>query len=286
MLWARKKNETSTEAAPSPELALGSKSVPLKAESVDKARSLIQMHKMNDVLGKFFVVRHVKNEPSLNDQKVKVTDIDQRSSDFFDQRVVCKLRGKSRYVSLKQTNLIDVNANVNNAVGTYCMEGHLIKGSISTMSKTQVMKRLNHVITWATKSGENRPDQLYRLRIVKQVIAGDVGEIPCMANPDYGSVSTMNEQECFSACLSALRPGCVGNGFVNFELFNQLICECEEQLVKRFREFIVTGMCHSCQSYYIEQEIEDRSRYGSIFVQCSRARHLGGIRFAGDGWEH
>ena len=83
-------------------------------------------------------------------------------------------------------------------------------------------------------------------------MAGEVKEIPCKDNPNFEEVLSQedwNEEdsEFFSTCLAAVRPGCVGDNFVNFNRFNYLTCECKEQLVKRFREFVVTGMCHACQ---------------------------------------
>ena len=87
----------------------------------------------------------------------------------------------------------------------------------------------------------------FRLGELEKYVAGEVRELSCKDNPDYGGLENMGEEECFSACLAAVRPGCVGDNFIHFSKFNQLICECEDQLIKRFREFIVTGMCHCCQ---------------------------------------
>ena len=86
-----------------------------------------------------------------------------------------------------------------------------------------------------------------RLEAVQKYLAGEEKVISCMANPQYGTLDSMTEDECFSACLAAVRPGCVGDTFVNFDNFNQAMCSCSDQLMKRFREFVVTGMCHLCQ---------------------------------------
>ena len=90
-------------------------------------------------------------------------------------------------------------------------------------------------------------------------------EIRCKDIPEYEKFGLndkewhMAENELFSACLASIRPGCIGDSFVHFHQFNQLICGCEEQLDRRFREFVVTGMCHSCQvrqpapiAYYLQ----------------------------------
>ena len=89
-----------------------------------------------------------------------------------------------------------------------------------------------------------------RLEAVQKYLTGEEKVISCMANPQYGTLESMTEDECFSACLAAVRPGCVGDTLVDFNHFNQAMCSCSDQLMKRFREFVVTGMCHLCQVLY------------------------------------
>ena len=89
-------------------------------------------------------------------------------------------------------------------------------------------------------------------------MAGEVKEIPCKDHPNYEEVFSQEDwndegSEFFSTCLAAVRPGCVGDNFVQFNRLNYLTCECNEQLVKRFREFVVTGMCHACQVILVGQ---------------------------------
>ena len=68
-----------------------------------------------------------------------------------------------------------------------------------------------------------------------------------------------------SATLAALRPGCIGDGTVDFtrwiillfstslkpfSRFGEILCGCRElcdQLRRRFKEFLITGMCVFCQ---------------------------------------
>ena len=62
--------------------------------------------------------------------------------------------------------------------------------------------------------------------------------------------------------LAATRPGCVGSGWVEFPRFREGICDlgvrrqcddCGEVLEKRFREFLMSGMCHLCQAWYFRE---------------------------------
>ena len=82
---------------------------------------------------------------------------------------------------------------------------------------------------------------------------------------------------------------CVDN---TFSRFGQLMCGCDEkeQLVNRFREYLVSGMCHLCQVrssltlfmamvtpvlqvYYIERKIQEQEGeylIGKMFAKLSR----------------
>jgi len=116
--------------------------------------------------------------------------------------------------------------------------------------------------------------------LLQQYVLGELKELSCKDNPDYGELENVSEDDCLVACLGAIRPGCVGDTIIHFNKFNQLICDCEDQLIKRFREFIVSGMCHCCQGYYIERQDEENPNndpFGNIFVKCTRVKSLDGL---------
>merc|ERR1711978_527235 len=95
-----------------------------------------------------------------------------------------------------------------------------------------------------------------------------------------------------SATLAALRPGCIGDGTVDFtrwmillfltslkpfSRFGEILCGCRElcdQLRRRFKEFLITGMCVFCQIYYIERQPLEAEKgnifLGETFVKLSR----------------
>jgi len=206
--------------------------------------------RMTTLQGKDFEIRHVKNQAWLNGKICRVIDAESKHP-----RVVCKLQIEEKLISLKLTNLVDIGANIDDIVGTYCDEGHMFKKSNSDLGEPFVQKKLKELISWAEESSQNRPDQVYRLGLLQQYVRGEIAVIECKANPDYKEIGDLNnnEDKWFAYCLSAIRPGCVGDNFINFYKFNQCICDCDDQLFKRFRQFIVSGMCHCCQVYYIEK---------------------------------
>merc|ERR1712130_740016 len=151
--------------------------------------------------------------------------------------------------------------------------GDLLPGFLAQLSSDQ-----NCMVCNLNIGGKRAQFQLYRLNLLRQYVRGEITEIECKANPDYKELGDFNEDECFAYCLSAIRPGCVGDNFINFNKFNQLICDCEDQLLKRFREFIVTGMCHCCQVYYIERPDEGNpNSFGNVFLKCTRVKSLNGL---------
>jgi len=222
---------------------------------MEKMREIIHQHRMRTLQGKDFEIRHLKNQAWLNGKVCQVIDAEPKHEDIFNPRVVCKLQIEKKLFSLKQTNLVDIGANIDDIVGTYCDEGHMFKKSNSDLGEPFVQKKLKELISWAEESSQNRPDQVYRLGLLQQYVRGEIAVIECKANPDYKEIGDLNnnEDKWFAYCLSAIRPGCVGDNFINFYKFNQCICDCDDQLFKRFRQFIVSGMCHCCQVYYIEK---------------------------------
>eukprot|EP00092_Neocalanus_flemingeri_P008974 GFUD01009655.1.p1 GENE.GFUD01009655.1~~GFUD01009655.1.p1 ORF type:complete len:1191 (+),score=266.73 GFUD01009655.1:76-3573(+) len=251
---------------------------PIKPENLEKVKKIIHQHRSNTMLGKHFEIRHIKNQAWLNDKICQVIDVEPKNQDLFDPRVVCKLKGEDKQFSLKQTNLVDICADIDDLVGTRCVEGHIFRKPDKNLTNSYVSKMLKKIQTWAAETNQVRPDQLHRLAELGRYIAGEVKELCCKDNPDFENDTNMSEDDCFSACLAAVRPGCVGDTLIHFNRFNQLICACDEQLMKRFREFVVTGMCHSCQAWYIERQDEENSDpFGNIFVKCTRVKSLDGL---------
>jgi len=250
----------------------------MQAHNMEKVRKIIHQHRMKTMQGKHFEIRHIKNQAWLNEKICQVIDAEPKYEDLFDPRVVCKLKIEKKQFSLKQTNLVDIGADIDDIVGTYCVEGHLFRKSSSNLGNPSVKKKLKELISWAEETKQNRHDQLYRLNLLRQFVRGEITEIECKANPDYKELGDFNEDECFAYCLSAIRPGCVGDNFIHFNKFNQLICDCGDQLLKRFREFIVTGMCHCCQVYYIERPDEGNpNSFGNVFLKCTRVKSINGL---------
>jgi len=252
--------------------------IPLKPENLEKIEKIIQQHRNNTMLGKHFEIRHIKNQGWLNEKICQVIDVEPKDQDLFDPRVVCKLKGEDKQFSLKQTNLVDICADMDGVAGTHCVEGHIFRKSNQNLTNSFVSKMLKKLICWASETNQTRPDQVYRVKELAKYISGEVKELGCKDNPDYGDFKAMQEGDCFAACLAAVRPGCVGDNLIHFNRFNQLCCECDDQLIKRFREYIVTGMCHCCQGYYIERQDEDNpDPFGNIFVKCTRVKSLDGL---------
>jgi len=256
----------------------------IKPANMEKVRKIIRKHRLDTMQGKHFEIRHIKNQAWLNEKICQVIEAEPKNEDLFDPRVVCKLKIEKKQFSLKQTNLVDIGADIDDIAGTYCEEGHMFRKSSSNLSNFLVKKQLNELISWAKDTEQTRPDQLYRLDLLGQYIRGEITEIECKANPNYKEIGDLNENECFAYCLSAVRPGCVGDNFIHFNRFNQLICECPNQLIKRFREFIVTGSCHCCQGYYIERQGEqNQDPLGKVFYGCSRVKSLDGLTLVNAG---
>jgi len=237
----------------------------VKPENLEKIKTIVEQHRSNTLIQKKFEIRHIKNQTSLNKKTCQVVNVELKAENLFDPRVVCKLSAEDKQISLKQTNLVDIGANIDNIIGTKCIEGHRFRESGKSLTNTFVTKKLSKLVSWAEETRHTRPDQVYRLAELRKYLAGEVKEIRCKDIPEYEKFGLndkewhMAENELFSACLASIRPGCIGDSFVHFHQFNQLICGCEEQLDRRFREFVVTGMCHSCQvrqpapiAYYLQ----------------------------------
>eukprot|EP00090_Calanus_glacialis_P008066 TRINITY_DN16412_c0_g1_i3.p1 TRINITY_DN16412_c0_g1~~TRINITY_DN16412_c0_g1_i3.p1 ORF type:complete len:765 (-),score=146.13 TRINITY_DN16412_c0_g1_i3:103-2106(-) len=255
-------------------------------ENLQKVRKIVQQHMKNIMHNKGFEIRHVKSQKRLNEKICYVVDFEPKNAKLLDQRAVCKLKDEGKQVYLKHTNLVDIHATIDDLYGTSCANGHVYMKSSTRLSNTFVNKMLKKIAGWAVGQSYTRPDQLHRLSILKKYLTGDLTEIFCKDFPEYEGLDhnewSGEEPELFSACLAAVRPGCIGDNLVHFNRFNQLTCECDdERLLKRFREFVVTGMCHSCQAYYIERpDLDNPQCFGSIFVKCSRARSLDGLQLS------
>jgi len=246
----------------------------LREENFEKLQTIVKEHRIKSLLGRHFEIRHLEKQPHLNEELCKVVNVEFKN-DLFEPRVGCRLKREDKIVSLKLLNLVDIGAGIESIENVMCMEGKPYQEPGNGLTDAKVKDMLQQTIAWAKENDQTRPDQIYRLEAVQKYLAGEEKVISCMANPQYGTLDSMTEDECFSACLAAVRPGCVGDTFVNFDHFNQAMCSCSDQLMKRFREFVVTGMCHLCQVYYMERTNDEiEAPLGAVFVQCSRVISL------------
>ena len=133
----------------------------LNAENMDKVKKIIKQHRSNTMLGKHFEIRHIKNQGWLNEKICQVIDVEPKT-DLFDPRVVCKLKGEDKQFSLKQTNLVDICAEIDDIVGTTCVEGHVFRKSEKNLTNSYVSKMLKKLLAWASETNQSRPDQVYR----------------------------------------------------------------------------------------------------------------------------
>jgi len=263
----------------SPPEPIKAQNLDIKPDNLEKVKKIVDHHRMGHMHGRHFEIRHIEKQVSLNESVCKVVDGEKKAG-IFDPRVVVQVRGQERQISLKQRNLVDICADIDDIKNTKCAEGHIFRDCDKPLKPSYVTKLLKKLVSWAQAPAtrQDRPDQLHRLNLLQKYLKGEVTSLACKDNPDFTSLTSLTEEQTFSACLAAVRPGCVGDTMVHFSRFNQLVCECDLQLVKRFREYIVSGMCHACQAYYIErQEVEQAAPYGSVFVKCSRVKSLDGL---------
>ena len=139
--------------------------------------------------------------------------------------------------------------NTKDLVGTRCAEGSKFETNQSTLTEVFVKESLKEAL--AAKSWvSTRQDHMYRVTLLEKYLSGEITQIPCMSFPVDGQ---MSEEMRW---MSSLRPPCKGNKFVRFRKFNEIMCGCDDQLEKRFREFVISGMCNHCQAWYIERDME------------------------------
>ena len=131
-------------------------------ENLQKVRKIVQQHRKNTMFKESFEIRHVKSQAGLNEKICDVVDAQPKNGNLIDQRVVCKLKDEDTQVSLKQTNLVDIHATIDDLFGTTCTNGHVYRKSSTKLSNTFVNKMLKKVAEWAIGKSYTRPDQLHR----------------------------------------------------------------------------------------------------------------------------
>jgi len=268
-------------------------------EYVKKMEKFIIVAKQR-IIGKRFELRHMKSKTGqeLNGRTGTVMHLDSklkwnpmsnnaRKFELFDSRVNCKMVDNGKVYAIKLANLVEPEAGIKD--GNVCHFGHKFRmNDTSLVAKLLINKHLADVVEWAEEKKLTRPDQLFRVMELKKMMAVEVdgyttdiswdSTISCMdmdlpKDMDMIPWEEMEEDDLLSTSISIVRPGCVGDMTVNFTKFHQMLCGCENQLVKRFREFIKTGMCQQCQAYYIEKkflEEKTESLIGQAFVAATR----------------
>lgn len=256
-------------------------SINVKKNNWKKVEALIGRHRKIHLLEKHFEIRNLRSQVSLNFKYCKIVDL---KEGLFESRVTAAILYEDKQISLKCANLVDISADIRDLVDTRCAEGHIFRLSVKPLKSSFVIKTLKKIISWAEApvTLKNRLDHIHRVGVLKQYLeAGvltDTDNRPvCMGIPDYSDVAVLSEDQAIVACLSAIRPGCVGSGKVDFHWFNQLLCSCDQQIMTRFQEYVVSGMCHQCQIYYMEQEREEDRLYGSLYTAISKVMSLDGL---------
>jgi len=259
-----------------------SKNITVKKSNLEKVVALVERHRRTHLKDKHFEIRNLQSQVSLNGKMCKIVDVKET---LFESRATAKVLHEDKQISLKFSNLVDISADIRDLVDTRCSEGHLFGLSQKPLKTLSVLKTLKKIITWAEapETVKNRLDHIYRIKLLKNFIeSGGVlkGENPllCMDLPNYSSEPCLTEDHALVACLAAIRPGCVGTGKVDFPWFNQLLCSCDQQIMKRFQEYVVSGMCHQCQAYYIEREEAEADIYGSLYTRVSKVMTLDGLQ--------
>jgi len=257
-------------------------------ERVKKMEKLVMVAKER-LLGKKFELRHMQSKvgQELNKKlcEVVITDyskIEITKFTYFESRVNCKIADTGKLFAIKLANLVEPGAEIKD--GNVCKFGHKFRfNDRAITAKLVINKHLGEALDWAEEKKLCRPDQLFRIGMLKQMMEVEVDgyttdrswntTIPCMEFPSFVPWEDMDEDEFHAASLAAVRPGCVGETTVNFAKFHQILCGCENQLAERFREVIRTGMCHQCQAYYIEKDfLEEKDQFiiGRAFLAATR----------------
>ena len=132
------------------------------------------------------------------------------------------------------------------ATAKFCDEGAAIVRNARALSDDVVKESLKSVLSyesWHT----SRQDHMYRVDLINKYLAGKVKVLPCMPFPDASQCDQITK------ISASMKPPCKGTKTIEFHKFNHNMCKCDDQLNRRFREFVITGMCHMCQAWYVEQ---------------------------------
>lgn len=133
-----------------------------------------------------------------------------------------------------------------NLVGKVCADGYRFKSNANQLHDKEVRDLLKMVLDYKSWGTSSRSDHMFRVHYITEFLKSDNPDIiPCMYSVPGDRLSELTAK---------LKPPCVGNGSVDFSKFNDIICNCYDQLNRRFREFVITGMCHLCQAWYIERD--------------------------------
>ena len=136
-----------------------------------------------------------------------------------------------------------------NLVGQRCGDGSIYKRNTNKLSDGKIQDLLKMVLDhkyWSTE----RADNLFRVKYITEYLeskstCASVDKIPCMHIIPVDAMTQM---------LANAKPPCVGGGTVDFAKFNDFMCDCDNQLEARFKEFVISGMCNMCQAWYIERD--------------------------------
>jgi len=239
-----------------------------------------------DVEKKHFEIRHIKTHTWMNGRICRVEDISKQKS-RYDPRLICSIKGNEQdeqQYSLKPSTMVDCYVDVEDLDIYTCQGGAMYKKQLeNNLCETMVLNFLARAMLWMEDQGHNKLHQQARLANLKNVLSEDVENaaatlsktrIKCMDFPEEGD---MAEIDPISATLAAVRPGCINDGMVDFTRFGEVMCGCNELcdlLRKRFREFLISGMCVFCQIYYIERQHSEGEKgnvfLGEMFVKLSR----------------
>jgi len=233
-----------------------------------------------------FEIRHIKTHPWMNGRICRVEDVSGRKS-RYDPRLVCSIKGEEeegKLYSLKPSTMVDCYVEVEDLDIYSCHNNSMFKKQEEDgLCEKMVLSFLARALLWLEDQGNNLVHQQARSANLKRIISEDVdnagaalakAHIKCMDFPEEGDLA---EIDPMSATLAALRPGCIGDGTVDFTRFGEILCGCRElcdQLRSRFKEFLITGMCVFCQIYYIERQPLEAEKgnifLGETFVKLSR----------------
>jgi len=202
-----------------------------------------------------FLIRH-HDDDALNGKVCEVLEV--IDDNYFDYKVRVTIEGNGSTVVVMPSQLVDVEANLNDVVS--CMKAnHKFSKSpnpLTSESVSRILDVLRHYCHGISKTDKSiRTDPHGRMMMVDQLLASK-RKIPCGAFPtieDPLLFKSAQEEFKWLATELEMSKGCIGDGFVHFEKFNYLICDCSDVVGKRFHNYLIYGKCHACLIWYFER---------------------------------